>query len=491
MLLAACLAGSAWATAIQRPLRPNTDWKSPPQHVVSLQDEELLALVERYAPIIKLSGLEAYFPSSIEYMLPHYAYVEDEHGSEEPANHTQLTPAQLDSLPRSGAGLYLSLAEAHNPQPFLDEESEYLYGPAGQEQQVMQLGEDDRGRVEEPVYAFWVDQGRGIVDIWYWTFYPFNFGKPVGPFGVLGNHVADWERFTVRTINGTPVSADYNSHTGGRFAAGTSRWVDVPLIDDRPVAYAAAGSHGIWPSPGDHVYANVLNFKLVDVTDDLGPIWDSRTMLMPFKYWSGPQRRERMQHNGSASWLNFRGWWGNKGEHDCWWHRMVPICQLVDAPPGPNRFFGGPPACTIAPLAWEQSTYSFYLSAQAARWAESRSVAVVQVEQICVRPQSNGDDDDDEIMDYEQYDYEEGMEVWTIGGATPFKGEEQHIVSTLPCKGTKSAVKAYRLSLCLGNGKCLTTSPERKVCSYEEGKLGYRVGNAVNVDDLDDWRWVR
>ena len=64
-------------------------------------------------------------------------------------------------------------------------------------------------------------------------------------------------------------------------------------------------------------------------------------------------------------------------------------------------------------------------------------------------------------------------------------------VSTLPCKGAKSAVKAYRLSLCLGNGKCLTTSPERKVCSYEEGKLGYRVGNAVNVDDPDDWRWVR
>lgn len=24
-------------------------------------------------------------------------------------------------------------------------------------------------------------------DLWYWTFYPFNFGKLVGPFGILGN----------------------------------------------------------------------------------------------------------------------------------------------------------------------------------------------------------------------------------------------------------------------------------------------------------------
>lgn len=46
----------------------------------------------------------------------------------------------------------------------------------------MKLGEDGRGRVEEEVYGFWVDQGRGVVvssqasdalltsqDLWYWT----------------------------------------------------------------------------------------------------------------------------------------------------------------------------------------------------------------------------------------------------------------------------------------------------------------------------------
>ena len=54
-------------------------------------------------------------------------------------------------------------------------------------------------------------------------------------------------------------------------------------------------------------------------------------------------------------------------------------------------------------------------------------MAVIQVEQICVRPQGNGDDDDDQVT-YEKYDHEEGMEVWMVGGSTAFKGEGKHIV---------------------------------------------------------------
>ena len=74
----------------------------------------------------------------------------------------------------------------------------------------MSRGKDGRGIVEEDVYGFWVDRGGDVVvsahylsllrpgeglaniqDLWYWTFYPFNFGKPVGPFGVLGNRMSD------------------------------------------------------------------------------------------------------------------------------------------------------------------------------------------------------------------------------------------------------------------------------------------------------------
>lgn len=49
-------------------------------------------------------------------------------------------------------------------------------------------------------------------DLWYWTFYPFNYGKPVGPFGFLGHHVSDWERVRVRTLNGSAISVDYSEY---------------------------------------------------------------------------------------------------------------------------------------------------------------------------------------------------------------------------------------------------------------------------------------
>lgn len=58
-----------------------------------------------------------------------------------------------------------------------------------------------------------------------------------------------------------------------------------------------------------------------------------------------------------------------------------------------------------------------------------------------------------------------------------------------PCKGMKSAVKAYRIALCLGDGKCISTSHERKVCTYHEGKKGYRFGHAATIEDPDDWTW--
>ena len=94
-------------------------------------------------------------------------------------------------------------------------------------------------------------------DLWYWTFYPYNFGKIAGPFGVIGNHVGDWERLRMRTINGSAVSVDYNAHSGGPHLSQTVRWKDVEKIDDRPVAYSAAGSHGLWATPGQHELAPV------------------------------------------------------------------------------------------------------------------------------------------------------------------------------------------------------------------------------------------
>ncbi|KAL7423849.1 Vacuolar protein sorting-associated protein 62 [Cryptotrichosporon argae] len=476
-------------------------------------------LLDQYAPVVKLSAFEVYFPSSIEYMFDHYSFIEHDNGTSYETNSSILTPADLYLVPELGLHQSLSIRERHNPQPFLADEAGYLMGPAGQEG-GMKCGADGRGVIEENVYAFWVDQGRGVVDLWYWTFYPFNFGKLVGSFGILGNHVTDWEHLRVRTINGTAVSADFDTHSGPQYSAGTVRWEDIEKHEGRPVGYAAAGSHGMWPTPGDHIYAHLLDlFRLVDVTDDDGAVWDTAGRVVPLQYWDNPADRRRMWHGGEDGWVNFRGHWGNRGKNDCWWHRIVGICQLVDGPPGPNRQFGGPPDCTIAPLAWETSTFAFYLGAPVVRYAQEQGVTVVQVEQVCGKARKgdgddggddgddgdggdgedgggdggddDGDDDDDDLSHLPNGDPHAPppqTAASTVRGSTPFLGAAQHVVTTLPCAGRR-VVDAYRVSLCLPSGRCVRTFAPRRLCTYETGRKGYAAGRAVSVDDPDDWRF--
>ncbi|ODN78952.1 hypothetical protein L202_04467 [Cryptococcus amylolentus CBS 6039] len=497
-LLLACT--PALATPLNRPPQQAPWLASPPaalpSHPWTSQsnaDHDPTKLLEKYAPILKLSKDEKYFPSTVDYMLPHYEYIENTSGDSYPANHTILTPSELDTLPLSGSQLFLSISEPHNPQPaLLNAESHYLYGPAGQKGGIDLSSGDGRGRVNEPVYGFWVDQGRGIVDLWYWTFYPFNFGKPAGRFGVLGNHVADWEHFRMRTVNGTPISADFSTHEGGYLSAGTLRWEDVEKVGERPVAYVAMGSHGIWPDPGEHVYAEIGNLlKIIDSTDDLGPIWDTESHVLPVQYWTNSSDRQRLQHEGEDSWRNFKGYWGNKGDTDCWWHGIVGICQVVDAPPGPNRYFGSPPECLLAPISSAPtSTISFYLSSPAIDWATNNSIAMVQVEQICERPKKDRGGEDVQDMESDtDYANDDDVEVYGVKGLTNFVGDEKHSIELPACKGLQSALRGYRVSLCLLNGRCLSTSRERKICAYEEGKRGHKAGSAVLLDDIDDWLW--
>ncbi|EAL20509.1 hypothetical protein CNBE4290 [Cryptococcus deneoformans B-3501A] len=476
------LLGSQFTSVIATPLRvPQVPFAEPsllPQDETvqkwtsqDVKDQEMAKLLNQYAPIFKLSKDERYFPSSVDYMLPHYSFIEDVSGDTYPANHTILTPCHLDTLPLAGAYLFLSINEPHNPQPsLLEKESHYLYGPAGQEEELEKRKKNnERGRIEEPVYGFWVDQNRGVVDLWYWAFYPLNFGKPAGRLGILGNHVADWEHLRVRIVDGVPVSADYSTHEGGRLSAGTVRWEEVEKVHDRPVAYVAMGSHGL---------GNI--FKIVDKTDDEGPIWDTLDNVIPVRYWANAHDRTRVRHAGKDSWRNFKGRWGNKGETDCWWHPITGFCQVVDAPPGPNRDFGVPPECIVAPRATEYSTYNFYLSSHAVEWAEENGITMVEVEQTCERPRRGKGDDDTSVED---------VETWSTKGLILFRGKDQHSAHLPECKGVQSSVRGYRISLCLINGQCLTTSRERRICSYEPGERGNKPGGAVIVNDIDDWRW--
>jgi len=158
--------------------------------------------------------------------------------------------------------------------------------------------------------------------------------------------VGDWERMTVRTVNGVATEVDYHAHDdkGSGLVSILSLWHlsdysfnrTIPYSQalkfdngQRPVGYVARGSHGFWATAGTFTYVNAVVFKLKDVTADGGVAWDTRDSLVTFNY---PDT-----FSGSLDWLNYQGDWGNVGQTSCWWHVFYSECEVSTGPSGPLR----------------------------------------------------------------------------------------------------------------------------------------------------------
>ncbi|KAG6893040.1 hypothetical protein C0992_011485, partial [Termitomyces sp. T32_za158] len=141
--------------------------------------------------------------------------------------------------------------------------------------------------------------------------------------------VGDWERMTVRTVNGLATQVDYHAHSDR--GSGTIPWAHVVKFDknQRPVGYVAKGSHGFWATAGTFTYVDAVVFKLQDVTSDGDVSWDIRDSLVNFAY---PDT-----FSGSYNWLNYKGYWGNIGQTNCWWYKIHKECEIVTGPDGPYR----------------------------------------------------------------------------------------------------------------------------------------------------------
>ncbi|KAG8695332.1 Vacuolar protein sorting-associated protein 62 [Ceratobasidium sp. 395] len=260
---------------------------------------ELIALAQKYAPQFRLTPTEKYFPSSVEYMLPHYQVYKDD-SKTTAAQPSLLTVSNLNAVTGGGTGAWLTVPDTN---------ASYLAGLNPASNKV-------------PVYTFVVPKEGGVVDFFYWIFFPFNLGKDIVALGRVGNHIGDWERMTVRTVNGVAISADYNAHSGGN-GAGTKRWVDVlkPPGEDRPLGYVADGSHGVWPEPGTWVYEDFIIIQLKDETADGGPIWHAKDNIYAIEYLSNTT------YTGEQAWVNYQGFWGNIGQTDCWWYSIVKVSK--------------------------------------------------------------------------------------------------------------------------------------------------------------------
>ena len=252
----------------------------------------------QYAPLVWLHGEEYYFPSSVEFFLPNV----HESGGYMVTNQA------------------LGCDSCTDPQ-FLD----------GQRP----------GSV--PIYAEIVNrtqngQPTNITDIVYWTFYPYNNGKRicigwyspwgcVGGYSTFGNHVGDWEHFTVRFVDGRPSQLFLSQHSGGQTFNYGDKNVAVTAGFHAEV-YAALGSHGIYPDAARHIYQTIGNGDFLADDTGRGIPWYTWNSTVPFF------RQPPGAYGGSLSWLNSTSRWGNPKSGCGFSEQVSGECVLNDGPTG-------------------------------------------------------------------------------------------------------------------------------------------------------------
>ncbi|KAG8794095.1 Vacuolar protein sorting-associated protein 62 [Ceratobasidium sp. 428] len=417
---------------------------------------ELIALAQKYAPQFRLTPTEKYFPSSVEYMLPHYQVYKDDSQTTS-AQPSSLTVSNLNAVTGGGTGAWLTVPDTN---------ASYLAGlnPASNKVPVI--------------------------------FFPFNLGKDIVALGRVGNHIGDWERMTVRTVNGAAISVDYNAHASGN-GAGTKRWVDVlkPPGEDRPLGYVADGSHGVWPEPGTWVYEDFIIVQLKDETADGGPTWHAKDNIYAIEYLPNAT------YTGDQAWVNYQGFWGNIGQTDCWWYSIVKVnlpaigrakgqlsrpyrqdvlaASFASTPMPRSKFshMRGPHSQTLAPLAnnLDMSLYKFRLDSSALRLIDLESSNYVAVEQECIQTLA------DATITSSNYGFSK----------LAINGEREYSISVSRCPSNSGYVDSYRVGLCTTSETATCSwAPPRQLRTYLANRPGVVRGPAVELDmDHDNWMW--
>lgn len=359
----------------------------------------------------------------------------------------------LDGLPDHGSGLYMSTDIEEGKKGFLRGHSP--------------------SKSSLKAYTFVAPKANHVVDIYYWLFTPFNEGKET-PVGVVGDHVGDWERMTVRTVKGVATQVEYHAHSDS--GSGVFPWAQASKVDNQEqlVGYIAKGSHGFWAAAGAFTYAVIPEYQLTlqDETGN-GVAWDLQDDLVVYKY---PD-----MYAGSDGWLNFQGRWGNQGNIDCWWYSQSHECQVVDGPFGPNRVeMAGPLMQTLGTVSTTgRSTFDFYVDDSSNK---SGIGHVVMIRQQCSSlSEENGTDDPSTKVE----------SVVNVTASTPFVPGKRTTLSVDAC-AEGSMVKSYVVGMCRDEGceECEWGNTRAlRAFSDDPSVFGFQNTSAIDVDDLDVWKW--
>jgi hypothetical protein len=303
------------------------------------------------------AGWGDYHPCSAEFLLAR-AYQRDE---PPPYSFRDLLRAWRP-LPRTGIFALRTKLASVSPEETAPWELDIADIPSQSEESAWEIYADLLDETNDPYEC--VVYGRYVAGpapaLQYWYLYLYNDFR--------NNHEADWEMAAIAlSSEGTPERMGLSSHYGG-----TRRdWKDVRKIGERPVIYAARGSHANYFSYDPHGFA-VIDLRIhSDAPLLLAPLsWLVQRLPVLRRWRDQPaadpdrDRAARPEHigkridpavrvmpdefdrpgDGAWWWLRYRGRWGSS-------HPRVAGAVGIDTPWGK----GGWDARWINPAAWVAS----------------------------------------------------------------------------------------------------------------------------------------
>ncbi len=226
-----------------------------------LNDTEKTTYLEKYAPKVWMDEHERFFPSSVEWSFPH-----------------------LIRELRQGKYCLKTKEKLHSPSSTLP----YFAGDLH----------------SAPVYSFWVEKDNYNVDLIYFLYFPYNRGKEVLN-TIWGNHVGDWEHITVRLtpgINnqGKPYYIPHQVYISAHDFGQKKYYQSMDLDGTHPVIYSAEGSHGLWPTAGEHTYKRIP--PLSDICS-AGTAWDTWKKVKSYTYDGSTKQGRSLQGEPWPNWM--------------------------------------------------------------------------------------------------------------------------------------------------------------------------------------------
>ena len=196
--------------------------------------DQIHALIKHYGPTVFFHPNESYLPSSVEWFFKNGALL---HQKSEPNG--QAIDTEGSNLPNGGKndGKY------------------WIDLPNGDKKTSLKSGNLESAKLYVHVKPA---LGGTFTDIAMWVFCPFN-GPATLKVGLMnialnkiGQHVGDWEHFTLRISNftGELWSMYFSQHSGGV-------WVnacDLEFIEgNKPIVYSSRSGHASFPHPGSYL----------------------------------------------------------------------------------------------------------------------------------------------------------------------------------------------------------------------------------------------